>query len=57
LFRRLRQSLKSVTAWVAEAPWLNRERLRVYPKIFLVTYALTFTGMGDRLTRDGKPRG
>jgi alpha-1,2-mannosyltransferase len=61
LFRRIRQSLKSVTAWVAEAPWLNRERLRVYPKIFLVAYALTFTGWviasHGMVSREGKPIG
>ncbi len=48
-------------AWVAEAPWLNRERLRIYPKIFLVAYALTFAGLviGSRgiVSRQGKPIG
>jgi alpha-1,2-mannosyltransferase len=61
LFRPIRQSLKSVIAWVAEAPWLNRERLRIYPKLFLVAFALTFTGwvMGlhGMVSREGKPIG
>jgi alpha-1,2-mannosyltransferase len=57
----IRQSLKSVTAWVAEAPWLNRQRLRNYPKIFLVAYALTFTiwvmTLHGMVSRQGKPIG
>lgn len=57
----IRQSLKSVIAWFAEAPWLNRSRLRVYPKIFLVVYALTFTGwvmtLHGMVSREGKPIG
>jgi alpha-1,2-mannosyltransferase len=61
LFRRIRQSLKALIAWVAEAPWLNRERLRIYPKIFLVAYALTFAGLviASRgiVSREGKPIG
>ena len=61
MFRSIRNSLKSVTAWVAEAPWLNRERLRIYPKIFVVAYALTFAGMviASRgiVSRQGKPIG
>jgi alpha-1,2-mannosyltransferase len=61
LFRPIRQSLKSVIAWVAEAPWLNRKRLRIYPKIFLVAYALTFTGwvmaLHGMVSREGKPIG
>ena len=61
MFRPILQSLKSVTAWVAEAPWLNRERLRIYPKIFLVAYALTFAGLviASRgiVSRQGKPIG
>ena len=56
-----RQSLKSIIAWVAEAPWLNRERLRVYPKIFLVAYALSFTvwvmTLHGMVSRQGKPIG
>jgi alpha-1,2-mannosyltransferase len=59
--RALRQSLKSVIVWFAEAPWLNRKRLRIYPKIFLVAYALTFTGwvmsMHGMVSRQGKPVG
>ena len=61
MFRRISQTLKSVVAWVAEAPWLNRQRLRVYPKIFLVAYALTFTGWvimsRGIVSREGKPIG
>jgi alpha-1,2-mannosyltransferase len=61
LFRPIRQSLKALIAWVAEAPWLNRERLRIYPKIFLVAYALTFAGLviASRgiVSREGKPIG
>ncbi len=57
----IRQSLKSVTVWVAEAPWLNRQRLRVYPKIFLVGYVLTFTvwvmTLHGIVSRQGKPIG
>ena len=55
------QSLKSIIAWVAEAPWLNRERLRVYPKIFLVAYALSFTvwamTLHGMVSPEGKPIG
>ena len=61
MFRPTRQSLKALIAWVAEAPWLNRERLRIYPKIFLVAYALTFAGLviGSRgiVSSEGKPIG
>ncbi len=61
MFARIRQSLKSVIGWVVEAPWLNRERLRVYPKIFLVAYLLTFTGWVMKshgmVSREGKPIG
>jgi len=61
LFRPLRQSLKALIAWVAEAPWLNRARLRIYPKIFLLAYILTFAGMviASRgiVSRQGKPIG
>jgi alpha-1,2-mannosyltransferase len=61
LFARIRQSLKAVTTWVAEAPWLNRQRLRVYPKIFLVAYVLTFAGWVMKshgmVSREGKPIG
>ena len=61
MFRPIRQSLKSVIAWVAEAPWLNRERLRIYPRILLVAYALTFTGwvmtLHGMVSREGKPIG
>jgi alpha-1,2-mannosyltransferase len=61
LFRPIRQSLKYAIAWVADAPWLNRERLRIYPKIFLVAYALTFTGwvmaLHGMVSREGKPLG
>lgn len=61
MFRPIRQSVKAVTAWVAEAAWLNRERLRIYPKIFLVAYALTFAGLviASRgiVSRQGKPIG
>ena len=57
----IRQSLKSIIAWVAEAPWLNRERLRVYPKIFLVAYALSFTvwvmTLHGMVSPEGKPIG
>jgi len=57
----IRQSLKSIVAWVAEAPWLNRERLRVYPKIFLVAYALSFTvwlmTLHGIVSPEGKPIG
>ncbi len=59
--RAIRERLKSVIAWFAEAPWLNRERLRNYPKIFLVAYALTFTlwvmTMHGMVSRQGKPIG
>jgi alpha-1,2-mannosyltransferase len=61
LIQPIRQSFKSVIAWVAEAPWLNRKRLRVYPKIFLVAYTLTFTGwvmaLHGMVSREGKPIG
>lgn len=57
----IRQCLKSVAAWVAEAPWLNRQRLRNYPKIFLVVYVLTFTiwvmTLHGMVSRQGKPIG
>jgi len=57
----IRQSLKSIFVWVAEAPWLNRERLRVYPKIFLVAYALSFTvwvmTLHGMVSPEGKPIG
>ena len=55
------QSLKSAIAWVADAPWLNRQRLRVYPKLFLLTYALTFTlwvmTLHGMVSSTGKPLG
>jgi Glycosyltransferase family 87 len=61
LLRAIRESLKSVVAWFADAPWLNRERLRIYPKIFLVAYALTFTlwvmTMHGMVSSQGKPIG
>ena len=61
MFRPRRQSLKIVAAWVAAAPWLNRKRLRVYPKIFVVAYALTFTGwvmtLHGGISSAGKPIG
>jgi len=61
LFRIISQRLKFVIAWVAEAPWLDRERLRVYPKIFLVAYAVTFTlwvmTLHGMVSRQGKPIG
>ena len=57
----MRQSLNSITVWLAEAPWLNRKRLLVYPKIFLVAYLLTFTGwvmtLHGMVSREGKPIG
>lgn len=55
------ESLKSVIAWVAEAPWLNRKRLRIYPAIFLVAYILTFIAWvmaaNGMVSRQGKPIG
>jgi alpha-1,2-mannosyltransferase len=55
------QSLKSAIAWVADAPWLNRERLQVYPKLFLLSYALTFTlwvmTLHGMVSSAGKPLG
>jgi alpha-1,2-mannosyltransferase len=61
LLRAIRQSLKSVITWFAEAPWLTRKRLLVYPKIFLGAYALTFTGWVIKshgmVSGEGKPIG
>ncbi|MGA8644092.1 glycosyltransferase family 87 protein [Candidatus Binatus sp.] len=61
MLRAIRERLKSVIAWFAEAPWLNRERLRIYPKIFLLAYALTFTlwvmTLHGIVSHQGKPIG
>jgi alpha-1,2-mannosyltransferase len=57
----IRQSLKSAITWFAEAPWLNLKRLRIYPKLFLVAYVLTFTlwvmTLHGMVSRVGKPIG
>lgn len=48
-------------SWLSEARWINRERLKVYPRIFVVVYlaiAIGWISMGDgALDRRGEPIG
>lgn len=57
----MREAVKSVVEWLGDAPWLNRRRLLVYPKLFLLVYVATYAGWlaagHGLLSAAGKPVG